>query len=71
MRLIDEVVEAPEGFLPATEMGVSVLAAMFVGESPGWGPTIAGIAHGCSLLEQVLVYTRDWVKLAPLRLKRS
>lgn len=71
VRLVDALIDAPVGFLPALEMGVSVLAAWLTGESPWWGPTIAGMAHGWSLIEEGLTYLVAWVKLVPLRPKRS
>jgi hypothetical protein len=71
MRLLDAVMDAPQGFLPAVEMGISLLAAWLVGEAVWWGPTIAGLAYGWSLVADLLLYIVAWVKLAPLRHKRS
>lgn len=70
MRPVTEATDAYSWFYEIVAIGFSAAGLALAGESAWWAPTVAGFAHGWYLLEQIITFLRDWVKLAPLRQQR-
>lgn len=67
IRLLKEDVTAPDWFFLVLAVVFSALGLWWAGYNPLWAPVVAGFSHGWHRVDQLVVYIRDWVKLAPLR----
>jgi hypothetical protein len=67
VNLLKEEITAPPWFFLVLTIGLSALGLWWAGENPLWAPAVAGFALGWQRLDEIVVFIRDWIKLAPLR----